>query len=340
MRASPDADRRLRLLPTWVLSGAMLAGVSAAATAAETGYENLQVLPSDISRGELGEIMLDNLRGLGLPRLAGEGCLYCHVGDLEVPRSEWDYASDDKPMKRKARVMMRMVEEINKKHLAGLNDRVDSSNEVTCASCHAGRTDPRPLPEVLWAIYETDGAESAAARYRELRERFFGADAYDFRPHVLPGIATRMADAGSIDDAIAMAELNAEVFPGDVFAQQARVALVLERTIDRSGPAAALEELSRMEEGLAPGVMTPGLLDALAWRLNRTDRETQGHALIEANYERFPGEYRAIESLAFIRSSTGRMPEAVSLLEKWLEENPEHARARRLLVNLTRKADG
>lgn len=45
--------------------------------------------------------MLDNLRGLGLPRLAGKGCLECHEGDLDTPRSEWDYASDAKPLRRR-----------------------------------------------------------------------------------------------------------------------------------------------------------------------------------------------------------------------------------------------
>ena len=55
----------------------------------DNGYTNLRVLPSDISRAELGQVMLDHLAGLGLPRRAGEGCLHCHSGSLEVPRSEW-----------------------------------------------------------------------------------------------------------------------------------------------------------------------------------------------------------------------------------------------------------
>jgi hypothetical protein len=33
--------------------------------AQEIEYQNLQVLPVDISRAELGDVMLDNLRGLG-----------------------------------------------------------------------------------------------------------------------------------------------------------------------------------------------------------------------------------------------------------------------------------
>ncbi len=59
-------------------------------------YDNLHVLPQDISRDELGAVMLQNLQGLGLPRRQNEGCLFCHVGDMDQPRSSWAWASDDK----------------------------------------------------------------------------------------------------------------------------------------------------------------------------------------------------------------------------------------------------
>ena len=65
-------------------------------------YQNLQVLPENISRSELTDIMLTNLSGLGLPRRANRGCLFCHVGSMDVPASEWDWASDENPMKLKA----------------------------------------------------------------------------------------------------------------------------------------------------------------------------------------------------------------------------------------------
>jgi hypothetical protein len=154
---------------------------------------------------------------------------------------------------------------------------------------------------------------------------------------VLVGIAVRMADQGAIDDAVALAALNVEVYPDVAWAKGSWVALKLERTIDADGVEAALAELKVMEPSLPSGVVTPGLLDSLAWRLNRSNREAQGHALIEANHAKFPSEYVPLESLAFIRADTGREEEAFALLEKWLEENPDHARARRLLVNLREK---
>ena len=128
-------------------------------------YENLQVLPRDISQDELSQAMLENLRGLGLPRRQNEGCLHCHVGDMERASDTWDWASDAKPEKVKARAMMVMVNEINREHLATLEARIDPPVTVSCYTCHAGRTDPRSLDDVLRAAYR-DGDSKTARRMR------------------------------------------------------------------------------------------------------------------------------------------------------------------------------
>ncbi len=299
-----------------------------------TRYKNLKVLSPDISRDQLSAIMLENLRGLGLPRLEGRGCLFCHVGSLDQSRSEWNYASDDKLTKRKARTMLQMVAAINGDHLARLEDRIAPNLRVTCNTCHAGRTDPRPLEEVLLATYTASGIDSTIARYRSLRARYFGGDAYDFRIGVLDGLATRLADDKAIDNAITIAALNAEVNPDDVRATRAWVQLRLERTIDAEGVASALGQLESITKELPPGVWTPELLDGLGWRLRRSDRAEAGNALIRANLTRFPKEYTANESMAFILHDAGKREEAYGILERWLRQHPDHDRARRLLTNL------
>jgi len=305
-----------------------------AALDAQRSYENLQVLPADIARSDLNEIMLGNLRGLGLPRLAGEGCLFCHEGDLERPRTEWDYASDAKPMKVKARVMMAMVAAINEEYLPRLDNRLDMGSRVTCTTCHAGRTDPRPLPTVVWEAYEAGGVDSAAVRYRALRNRYFGSEAYDFRVGVLPAMAMRMADAGAIEDAIALAALNVEVNPGVPAAERAWVGFRLERTIDQDGVQTALQELDDLATSVSDRALSPGLLDALAWRLMRSDREPQAIEIIETNYVRFPDDYGPNESMAFVLNDLGETDRAIAILERWLERHPDHARARRLIINM------
>jgi len=297
-------------------------------------FTNLQVLPKDISDDELSEIMLDNLRGLGLPRLAGGGCLFCHVGDLERPRSTWDYASDEKPMKAKARVMMAMVREINGAFLPKLEHRIASDTRVTCHSCHKGRTDPRPLPDLLRAADSAGGVDSVKMAYRALRERYFGGDAFDFRRGVLEAIALEVADRGRIDDAVALVTLEREANPNDPAAGGALVRIELERAIARRGVRAALEELEVTAAGLGPDVLVPGLLDQLVWRIFRKDRKEEARAIAAANLARFPNEYIPNESTAFLLRDAGDRAGAIRLLEDWLTSHPDHARARRLLINM------
>ncbi len=150
-------------------------------------YTNLQVLSGDWS--ELEEVMLGNLRGLGLRRTGGEGCLHCHVGSMQTSMETWDYASDAKRNKRSARKMLRMVKNINEGHLSNLPWRTEKSMQVTCYTCHAGRTNPTPLSDVLASHYDSAGIDATVTRYEVLRERYYECDAYDFREGSLIGLA-------------------------------------------------------------------------------------------------------------------------------------------------------
>ena len=86
--------------------------------------KNLQVFPEDIPFREL----VGNMRGFagGL----GVRCQFCHVDNGNDPNdlSGFDFSSDEKPTKRKARVMLRMVQEINNNLLADLLE--NSSNRL------------------------------------------------------------------------------------------------------------------------------------------------------------------------------------------------------------------
>jgi hypothetical protein len=173
--------RLIRLASPGLVVG--LLGVTAAIPAEagaqdREGFQNLHVLPADIDRRVLIDAMLENQRGLGLPRRANEGCLFCHVGSMDVPSGEWDWASDENPRKATARAMMAMVEEINGNHLTGIERTSDL--EVTCYTCPAGRTNPLPLDAVLQNSYDEGGIDALIERYQSLRARYFAADAYDF----------------------------------------------------------------------------------------------------------------------------------------------------------------
>lgn len=296
-------------------------------------YENLHVLPVDISRGELSEVMLQNLLGLGLPRRQSEGCLYCHVGDMDEPSATWAWASDEKTAKRKARVMMEMVRQINST-LAGLEDRVAPELEVTCFTCHSGRTDPRPLPEILKAVYAEDGIEATVERYRTLRERYYAADAYDFRLGVLGNLAAEFARDGAYEDGMQLSALNEEVFPGEVAARRSTISLQLAHTAGQDGVMQALSEYEALRGSEPPAVITPGVLDGLGWYLFRTDRRDAALTVFRKNQELFGEDYIPNESLADALNLTGDRDTAVSLFEEWLARNPDHAMARRRLADL------
>lgn len=94
-------------------------------------FENLQVAPKNISRGELLNLMKDITFALGTR------CWFCHEGEGD-DLSSFDFVSDKKPAKEVTRTMMKMVEEINTKFIA----QVEDDAKVTCFTCHRGQIEP------------------------------------------------------------------------------------------------------------------------------------------------------------------------------------------------------
>lgn len=73
----------------------------------------------------------------------GVRCDFCHVSQGKDPKTgftNWVWESDDKPEKKTARDMMRMVLAVNK------GDYGVSRGQVTCFTCHRNQTHPQSLP--------------------------------------------------------------------------------------------------------------------------------------------------------------------------------------------------
>ena len=101
--------------------------------------KNLQVLPKDIPRQQLVQRMQAFSQGLGVQ------CNYCHV--FEGPNNPAnDMASDVKPPKLVARVMMQMTDEINKKLASNIKKPADQLTAVGCMTCHRGEAIPKLPP--------------------------------------------------------------------------------------------------------------------------------------------------------------------------------------------------
>ncbi len=102
-------------------------------------FTNLQILPEDIEPRQLTNMMRGFAMGLGVR------CEHCHVGEPGQPLSSFDFASDDRETKMKAREMMRMVSAVNSEYLAQLGERSEPPLEVQCATCHHGQSLPQTL---------------------------------------------------------------------------------------------------------------------------------------------------------------------------------------------------
>ena len=328
-------------LAGWVICAAWLASAAGPGVTADREkptYTNLKVLPKEISRGDLGQIMLDNLSGLGLPRRANEGCLFCHAGSLDVPRGEWDYASDAKPMKKKARIMMAMVREINQTHLAGLASRSNPRVEVTCYTCHAARTNPMPLPERLIREYDEGGFEALAESYRDLRARYFARDSYDFRVSTLLDVADRLVRQDASEAAAEVLALNIEHYD-EPRAHGGLIQLRMLQALEAEGIDAMVERYHALKLEHPEEAFGTLMLGSLGWNLFRGDREPAGFRLFELGYAEFPESYYSTENLAWGCEGMGDHDRAIELAEKWLDANPDHELAQRLLSELRQKEE-
>jgi tetratricopeptide (TPR) repeat protein len=174
--------------------------------------ENLRILPEDISSRELSDTMRGFAMGLGVR------CETCHVGEAGQPLETFDFPSDEKPMKQKARLMLRMVGVINNDLVPQLDD-VEQTDRVSvrCMTCHRGQSKPRMIEDVLDEKIAADSIDTVVTEYKSLREQFYGSHSYDFSEFVLPMYTQGLIGRGESEAAIALAELNAEYYPDSYY---------------------------------------------------------------------------------------------------------------------------
>ena len=91
---------------------------------------NLRVLPKDMPREQVIQVMQRFTRALGVQ------CGFCHKGR--------DFASEANPHKEAARGMMRMTSRINGELLPAIPALHDPV--VTCYTCHRGSPRPAAVP--------------------------------------------------------------------------------------------------------------------------------------------------------------------------------------------------
>ena len=171
-------------------------------------FENLQVLPKDIPRDSLLQVM----RGFAMS--LGVRCQYCHVQRQGADgRETFDFKSDDRAPKDKARFMMRMTRNLNTQVLPQVPHRRDPPVSVGCVTCHRGLPVPTTLDRVLATALDSGGAPAAIARYRQLRTETMASGRYDFSEGSVNELARRLAAQGKTAEAAALLEMNSEFYP-------------------------------------------------------------------------------------------------------------------------------
>ena len=98
---------------------------------------NLQALPKDLTGDQVIDIMHHFEDQLGVD------CDYCHAKNTahKPGVGHLDFPSDDNPMKDRARIMIRMADNINQTFLTQLKTP-PAGQQVTCGTCHRGQAKP------------------------------------------------------------------------------------------------------------------------------------------------------------------------------------------------------
>lgn len=177
-------------------------------TSAQAGIyddpQNLKVLPKDISAADLGETMRSFALDVGLR------CSSCHMGEEGQDLTEYDFASDDKELKNKARDMLKMVAAINQDYLGKFGE---NAIKVRCLTCHRGVKEPLSIGQVLAETAAAEGSAAIKTKYAQLKEKYYGSGSYNFSEFNLSEVARDRAKAGYDEQAQAVLDILLEENP-------------------------------------------------------------------------------------------------------------------------------
>ena len=99
--------------------------------------------------------------------------------------------------------MIAMTREINARVQAASGKAAGQAASVHCLTCHRGTPVPQKLTDIMLRTLRDKGPDAAVAEYKELRQKFFGRDTYDFSEQDLLNLGKRSrtrADDASPDD--------------------------------------------------------------------------------------------------------------------------------------------
>ena len=169
--------------------------------------KNLKVLPDSIKPQQLRETMMMFTSGLDVR------CNYCHDDSKGSSLNDMDFASDAKKTKQIARVMMKMVHNINSDFLQQANKIESLNDKVMCVTCHHGNAEIQPLSDKLFSVYQKAGIDSMFNEYNSLKNKFYGGFTYNFKDNELNRLGEKFIQQQKYDEAIRVLEFNSKLYP-------------------------------------------------------------------------------------------------------------------------------
>ena len=149
----------------------------------------------------------------------GVRCTHCHVGEEGKPFETFDFAADTKAPKQTARVMLQMVQAVNRDWVSKVVSDRPQRTQVSCVTCHHGQPVPRTLQATLTGALAESGVPATVQKYRDLRQSYYGRDTFDFGEDTLNNVARGLLRDKRPADALSMLELNGEFYPQSAMVQ-------------------------------------------------------------------------------------------------------------------------
>jgi hypothetical protein len=194
---------------------------------------NLQIFPKDAPR----ELVLGAMQRF--TSSLGVQCNYCHVQEGRGGRN--DFASDEKQTKKTARELMKMSADLATRLPGIVGKPASETTRVGCATCHRGVAIPKQITEVMSDAAASGGASAGIAKFKELREKYYGGQSYDFTEATMIAMAQAANTAKKTDDALAYLNANLEYYPKSA-RTYVTMALIKNGNGDKPGAIQALEK--------------------------------------------------------------------------------------------------
>ncbi len=172
----------------------------------------------------------------------GVQCAYCHAG----PRAAQSRPEGQPPSKYEiARAMIAMTRDLNAKIQVATGKPPTEATQVGCVTCHRGVAIPGQLSDLVARTALADGPDAAIAQYRDLRQRYYGGQAYDFREETLLDAGEKLIRIKP-QTAIPVLRLNLEFYPKSV-RSYTEIAFAYTRSLNDEAAMAELEKALEIE---------------------------------------------------------------------------------------------